>query len=70
VTYAEAGKVRACINCGAPGAWLCRSTRGTHPNRLLRVCHACLRSGDWHEFGLVERPPMPELYEDPDTEAA
>jgi hypothetical protein len=54
----EANRVRACLDCGAPGALLWRTTRGENPGRLLRICEACLRKADWHRFGLVERQPI------------
>lgn len=54
----EANRVRACLDCGAPGALLWRTTCGENPGRLLRICQACLRKEDWHRFGLVEREPI------------
>ena len=54
----EANRVRACLDCGEPGALLWRTTKGENPGRLLRVCAACLRKDDWHRFGLVERQPI------------
>lgn len=54
----EANRVRACLDCGEPGALLWRTTKGENPGRLLRVCVACLRKDDWHRFGLVERQPI------------
>ena len=59
MTHGEAGRVRACIQCGAAGAWLCVTTRGANPGRNLRLCDGCLRSSDWNEFGLVDREPLP-----------
>lgn len=53
----EANRVRACLDCGQPGALLWRATKGANPGRLLRVCAACLRKDGWHVFGLVERQP-------------
>lgn len=58
MTNAEAGRVRACINCGAHGAWLCRTTKGANPWRAMRLCYTCLQTGDWYEYGLVDREPM------------
>lgn len=54
----EANRVRACLDCGEPGALLWRTTRAENPGRLLRICAACLRKDDWHRFGLVERQPI------------
>lgn len=54
----EANRVRACLDCGEPGALLWRTTKGENTGRLLRVCAACLRKDDWHVFGLVERQPI------------
>ena len=59
MTNGEAGRIRACVQCGAPGAWLCRTTMGANPGRNLRLCAGCLQSGDWYEFGLVDREPLP-----------
>ena len=56
----EANRVRACLDCGAPGALLWRTTKGENPGRLLRICAACLRKDDWHRFGLIERQPILE----------
>ncbi len=58
MTNHEAARVRACLDCGAPGAELVRSTRGVNPGRRLRVCMPCWLSGRWDAFGLVEREPM------------
>lgn len=58
MTNQEANRIRACINCGEGGAWLCKTTKGENPGRLLRLCAACLRDDDWHRFGLVEREPF------------
>lgn len=54
----EANRVRACLNCGEPGALLWRTTKGENPGRNVRVCAACLRKDDWYRFGLVERQPI------------
>jgi hypothetical protein len=54
----EANRVRACIDCGEPGALLWRTTKGENLGRLLRVCTACLRKDDWHRFARVERQPI------------
>ena len=54
----EANRVRACLDCGEPGALLWRTTKGENVGRLLRICAACLRKDDWHVFGLVERQPI------------
>ena len=54
----EANRVRACLDCGEPGALLWRTTKGENAGRLLRICNACLRKDDWHVFGLVERQPI------------
>lgn len=54
----EANRVRACLDCGEPGALLWSTTKGENPGRLLRICAACLRKDDWHRFGLVERQPI------------
>lgn len=54
----EANRVRACLDCGEPGALLWRTTKGENPGRLLRICAACLRKDDWHRFGLAERQPI------------
>ena len=54
----EANRVRACLDCGEPGALLWRTTKGESPGRLLRICAACLRKDGWHRFGLVERQPI------------
>ena len=54
----EANRVRACLDCGEPGALLWRTTKGENPGRLLRICAACLRKDDWWRFGLVERQPI------------
>jgi hypothetical protein len=54
----EANRVRACLDCGEPGALLWRTTKGENVGRLLRICAACLRKDDWHRFGLVERQPI------------
>lgn len=60
MTHGEACQVRACVSCGAPGAWLCKTTAGENPGRLLRLCANCLRGADdWHRFGLVDREPLP-----------
>lgn len=53
----EAARVRACIDCGRPGARLLRTTRGENPGRLLRLCDPCCAGHDWYRFGLVEREP-------------
>lgn len=58
MTNKEAGRIRACLDCGDPGALLWRTTKGANPGRLLRICVACLRKDDWHRFGLVERQPL------------
>ena len=58
ITIGEANRVRACLDCGEPGASLWRTTKGENTGRLLRVCDACLRKDDWHVFGLVERQPI------------
>jgi hypothetical protein len=58
VNIGEANRVRACLDCGEPGALLWRTTKGENPGRLLRICAACLRKDDWHRFGLVERQPI------------
>ena len=50
--------VRACLDCGEPGALLWRTTKGENAGRLLRICAACLRKDDWHRFGLIERQPI------------
>jgi hypothetical protein len=55
----EANRVRACLDCGASGAFLWRTTKNENPGRLLRICASCLRKDDWHRFGLVEREPFP-----------
>jgi hypothetical protein len=54
----EANRVRACLNCGRHGAHMWRTTKGENPGRLLRLCSACLRGGEWFRFGLVEREPV------------
>jgi hypothetical protein len=54
----EANRVRACLDCGEPGAPLWRTTKGENPGRLVRICAACLRKDDWRRFGLVERQPI------------
>lgn len=59
MTNDEASRIRACLGCGAPGAWLCRTTKGANPGRDLRLCAACVHQGDWSEFGLVDRDPLP-----------
>ena len=56
----EANRVRACLDCGEPGAFLWLTTKGANPGRLLRVCALCLRQDHWHAFGLVERAPIAE----------
>lgn len=57
----EANRMRACLDCGEPGAFLFRTTKGENPGRLVRVCAKCLRgSSDWQRFGLVEREPLDE----------
>jgi len=58
VTHREAGRVRACCDCGEHGANLVRTTKGENPGRALRICKACWRSGRWDEFGLVDREPF------------
>jgi len=58
VNVGEANRVRACLDCGEPGALLWRTTKDKNPGRLLRICAACLRKDDWHRFGLVERQPI------------
>jgi hypothetical protein len=58
MTIGEANRIRACIDCGEPGALLWRTTKGENPGRLLRICQACLRKDDWHRFGLVDRQPI------------
>lgn len=63
MTNGEAGAVRACLWCGAPGAGLYRTTKGAYPGRALRLCEACLSSGDWWEYGLVKRDADPRLHE-------
>lgn len=50
----EANRVRACLDCGEPGALLWRTTEGENAGRLLRICAACLRKDDWHRFGLEQ----------------
>lgn len=60
MTHDEACQKRACVDCGAPNAWLCKTTKGENPGRLLRLCAACLRGAtDWWRFGLVDREPLP-----------
>jgi hypothetical protein len=60
MNHGEACRLRACVDCGAPGAWLCKTTKGENPGRLLRLCGGCLRgAADWHRFGLVDREPLP-----------
>ena len=58
MNVSEANRVRACLDCGEPGALLWRTTKGENPGRLLRICAACLRKDNWHRFGLVERQPI------------
>ena len=55
-TVGEANRQRMCLDCGAPGAQLLFDRTG----RYLRICDACLRTGDWDRFGLSERDPLPE----------
>lgn len=57
-TVKEANERRLCLYCGAPNASLFRTTKGANPGRLLRLCDQCLRSGDWYQFGIVEREPL------------
>lgn len=64
MTHGEACRLRACVDCGAPWAWLCKTTKGANPGRLLRLCNSCLNGGgamgaDWWQYGLVERDPLP-----------
>jgi hypothetical protein len=60
MTNKEAGRLRACIGCGTPGAWLCRTTKGENPGRNLRLCQECLRADpNWFDFGLADRDPLP-----------
>lgn len=59
MTNREAGLIRACIGCGRPGAWLCRTTRGENPGRNLRLCPQCAADPDWYVFVLVDREPLP-----------
>jgi hypothetical protein len=59
MTHGEACRIRACIDCGAPGGQLLKTTKGENPGRLLRLCAACLRGGVWWCFGLVDRDPLP-----------
>ena len=53
----EANRVRACLDCGEPGAFLWRTTKGENPGRLLRICAACLRKADWHSQQERQRHP-------------
>jgi len=69
MTNAQAARVRACLGCGSPDAWLCRTTKGENPGRMLRLCNACVRTGDWDQFGLVDREPVADECA-PDPEAA
>jgi len=59
MTHGEACRTRACVDCGAPNSWLCKTTKGENPGRLLRLCTRCLGKPDWHRFGLVDRDPLP-----------
>jgi hypothetical protein len=58
MTNGEADKARACIQCGGHDSWLCRTTKGANPGRNLRLCGPCLRTGEWYEFGPVDREPL------------
>lgn len=60
MTVGEANRVMACINCGAPHALPFITTKNENPGRLLRLCMACLRVGDFDRFGLSVRPLLPE----------
>lgn len=59
MNHLEAGRIRACVGCAAPGAWLYRTTKGANPGRNLRLCETCLGTGDWYKYGLVAREPLP-----------
>ena len=65
MTQREAARVRACLDCGSPGARLWTTTKGENPGRLLRVCDACCSAHDWYRFGLIEREPT--VAETPET---
>lgn len=56
MTNKEANRIRACLDCGAPGANLLTD----RTDRILRVCDACLRKDDWHRFELRSREPIAE----------
>jgi hypothetical protein len=60
MTNGEANTVRACLDCGEPGAALYLTTKNENPGRLLRLCDRCRVGHDWDRFGLVWREPLPE----------
>jgi hypothetical protein len=60
MTWREANRVRACLDCGVQGAGLWLTTKAENPGRLVRVCGLCRSAHDWDRFGLVEREPLPE----------
>ena len=56
MTNGEAARIRACLECGKPGAGLRVTTRGENPGRNIRVCSEC--EPNWWMFAPVEREPV------------
>lgn len=64
-SWASANRRRACIRCGDSGALLYTLTSAAKPRGIpTRVCHACLRSGQYDLVSLTPREPIFEEIEE------